>query len=255
MRAFRYNRWVWFEAHFVPNMQLHVRSCCTHNMSDSPRIIRRLSILVSMCISVAFATASEGTLRAQRLSGGTGAIPKFEVVSVKLRRGYDRPAPLSFDWTPSGYIAEGMPLSWLIAAAYGTKIALVIQTPSWAASQRFDIAAKVGPAGIEALSKLTLGEKNSMLKQILDQRFHVRVHTESRLSPVYELSVLKQGSKLVALSKTTDRVSSPPEKKMTLSSNSLSAENMPIADLTSVLWKISGRKVIDKTGFKRSLQL
>ncbi len=215
--------------------------------SNRIRTTGRVLIVVGCYLALEIVTAFAGKVSAQQPSKSIADFPKFEVVSVRVNEGYHGPVPLRLKWTPDGYIAEGMPLSWIIGAAYGTRVGLVTKAPTWTNSTRFDIIAKVAPSDVKRLSQLSFGERNSMLRQVLNERFHVSAHTEARMSPIYELLVRKGGSKLVA-SAPSVLSSSKSSKVMALSSDRLTAQNAPISDLASALWTVLGRKVVDKTG-------
>jgi uncharacterized protein (TIGR03435 family) len=64
-----------------------------------------------------------------------------------------------------------------------------ISGPDWLASARFDIAAKL-PAGA------TRDQVPEMLKALLEDRFQVKVHRETKEFPVYGLAVTKGGLKM-----------------------------------------------------------
>jgi uncharacterized protein (TIGR03435 family) len=64
-----------------------------------------------------------------------------------------------------------------------------ISAPDWMAGARFDIQAKL-PAGA------TRDQVSDMLQSLLADRFHLRMHHESRQLPVYALIVAKGGLKM-----------------------------------------------------------
>jgi uncharacterized protein (TIGR03435 family) len=64
-----------------------------------------------------------------------------------------------------------------------------ISGPDWLASERFDIAAKL-PAGAAR------EQVPDMLKALLEDRFQVKVHRETKEFPVYALMVAKGGLKM-----------------------------------------------------------
>jgi uncharacterized protein (TIGR03435 family) len=76
----------------------------------------------------------------------------------------------------------------LIALAYKVQ-ANQISGPDWIATQRFDIMAKL-PAGT------TKDQTNEMLQSLLEERFKLTFHRETKEHPVYALVVAKDGPKL-----------------------------------------------------------
>jgi uncharacterized protein (TIGR03435 family) len=79
-------------------------------------------------------------------------------------------------------------LSTLIGVAFGVRFDQVSGT-GWPYPQRFDIIAKL-PAGA------TKDQLNLMLQNLLAERFNLQLHHESRILPVYVLTVAKSGPKL-----------------------------------------------------------
>jgi uncharacterized protein (TIGR03435 family) len=81
-----------------------------------------------------------------------------------------------------------MPLKELIANAYQVK-AYQIAGPSWLATERFDIMAKL-PDGA------TKDDAPGMLKALLEERFKLGAHRDTQEQPVLALVVAKDGPKL-----------------------------------------------------------
>jgi uncharacterized protein (TIGR03435 family) len=77
----------------------------------------------------------------------------------------------------------------LAGRGYAVPESRIIGGPSWADSERYDIEAKA-PAGGER------GALQPMLQGMLEDRFQLKVHKETRELPVYELVVAKGGSKM-----------------------------------------------------------
>jgi uncharacterized protein (TIGR03435 family) len=64
-----------------------------------------------------------------------------------------------------------------------------IAGPDWIETQDYDISAIVPPGA-------TKEQVDAMWRNLLEQRFHLALHTETRNFPVYELSLAKNGPKL-----------------------------------------------------------
>jgi uncharacterized protein (TIGR03435 family) len=78
----------------------------------------------------------------------------------------------------------------LIAFAYGLRTDQITEGPSWIASDRYAIEATT--AGNTPGSHIA----GTMLQALLEDRFKLVVHRETRQLPVYELTVLRNGLKL-----------------------------------------------------------
>jgi uncharacterized protein (TIGR03435 family) len=123
--------------------------------------------------------------------------PVFEVASVKLNPdcnvGSGRPAQ-----SPVSFNLPCLPLRGLIRMAYSAQAGAVFPShvlealggPGWLDTDRYDIFAKA--AGNASSSEMM----GPMLRTLLEDRFKVKVHKESRDAPVYELTVANNNPKL-----------------------------------------------------------
>lgn len=120
--------------------------------------------------------------------------PGFEVATVKpaapqtpgrmmmgCRGGPGTPDPGRFTCTNAN-------LNMLVWRAYDVQ-GYQITSPDWFSSEHFDISAKV-PDGA------TKEQFNLMLQSLLAERFHVKLHRESRELPIYALVVAKGGPRM-----------------------------------------------------------
>lgn len=125
------------------------------------------------------------------------APPAFEVTSVKPVQS------ATTSWT-MGCVANtgrctgaNVTVINLIAQAYNFPSATALQRisglPGWAGTQRFDIEAKAANSGA------TEAELKLMLRQLLAERFKVKLHEAERQVDGYDLVVSKRGPKLTKL--------------------------------------------------------
>src|SRR5580698_1499923 len=117
----------------------------------------------------------------------------FEVASVRPvpdtgypGQGISRGGPGTAD--PGRLTFEHATLKLLVMHAYGLQDFQVSGT-DWIGTERFDVAATI-PAGA------TKDQVNLMLQNLLAERFKLKLHRESRIFAVYELTVGKGGSKM-----------------------------------------------------------
>jgi uncharacterized protein (TIGR03435 family) len=80
------------------------------------------------------------------------------------------------------------PLKWLLQTAYGLKD-YQIAGPDWLNSEQCVIEATIR---LDA----TKEQSNEMLRNLLEDRFKMALHRETRNLPVYELTLIKRGPKL-----------------------------------------------------------
>jgi uncharacterized protein (TIGR03435 family) len=131
--------------------------------------------------------------------------PKFEVASIRLcTSGNTGKTSAASGRDPSNSSPDRLTLncqsvSRMIRSAYVTngQFKPLDQTPIeggpvWIDSDRYQIAAKAeGTPGQETM-------RGPMLRALLEDRFKVKVHRETREVPVYSLTVAKNGPKLKA---------------------------------------------------------
>ncbi len=153
-------------------------------------------------------------------------------------------------WTRDGsFAATNLSLKTLLSAAYGFRDDLIYGVPSWAESARFDVDAKVVDPDVDALKKLTLEQRRAMLVPILTDRFHVQVHTETKIRPEYELVVTKDGPKF-------KKSAMPAANSGTeIHNHDMTATAVPISSLTDQLSSQLDRTVVDKTELKDTYDL
>jgi uncharacterized protein (TIGR03435 family) len=158
----------------------------------------RIGRLVSQAPASTYSLSLAGLLTAGVLMGLTvcGLVaqamdnrPAFEVASLKPDKsgtGVDRIKRIGGSW-----IIENVSLKRLIGMAYGVAEGTdyLFKGPDWWDTENFDIAAKFPPATSDSQVLL-------MLQRLLDERFKLKLHHESREFPVYALVVDKHGSKV-----------------------------------------------------------
>ena len=175
----------------------------------------------------------------------------FEVASIKP----DPPSALRHVLLPpvgnrlSTRLAS---LGLLIQTAYGVTSFQVFGGPEWMNSQGYDIEAKA--AGDATRSQIWL-----MLRSLLEDRFNLKVHRETRTMPVYVLTVAGSGLKLPTAGETcVDSAPAPGQRppapcgRITVAFEpaaglDIEGRQVTMADLTGALTGIFQRSVIDQT--------
>ena len=127
----------------------------------------------------------------------TAAQPlEFDVVSIKENPGPNYEFMGTFD-EPDGVHAI-VSLHGLLADAYGVRREFIVCKLPLCEKPVFEIRAKVAEEDQTRFGKLTYQEKASLLEPVLKERFGLEVHTETRLTNVYDLVLAKGGSRLKA---------------------------------------------------------
>jgi len=192
-----------------------------------------------------------GILNAPRSQGQTPEPrPEFEVASVKLGVAGQQ----QFLGVRSGtFRADNISLRFLIRVAYGVRSFNVSGGPAWIDSEAYVITAK--PRVIrEGAKASTLPEMYLMLEVLLEDRFKLKVHRETRELPVYELTVAKGGPKM----QQSKCIPGPPPPQENRPPGLLGGVNGPnrtengvgteMPSLLTFLANLTRREVIDKTG-------
>jgi uncharacterized protein (TIGR03435 family) len=161
---------------------------------------------------------------------------KFEAASVK-----QAPAPepghlMQFHPTRSQFVMERVPLRVCIAIAYGVRdnSDYAITGPAWLKTEFYDITAKIPP---DADS----GQTQTMLQNLLAERFKLAVHRETKEFSGYALVQAKGGFKLKEAPSTggTNMNQGPGSMKMT---------GAKMGVFAGILSRMMDRPVEDETG-------
>lgn len=234
-----------------------------------------------LLLSAAAAICSAGPLRAQTDSAKavtpastdvSAEIPKYEVATIK-------PSPASSEgrvalmFTPDGTQIEGVPLEMIVREAFRVEEDRIIGLPSWAKTARYDIQAKVAPEDAQKLGKLKVDQRASMMLPLLEERFGLKYHHETRELPSYALVVAKGGPKLKVSTVPEDNQPPGPGDDAKaggpgggprpggpgpnprgghfvrmMGPGHLEATGADLQPLTRILSRALGRTVVDKTG-------
>jgi uncharacterized protein (TIGR03435 family) len=150
----------------------------------------------------------------------------------------------------------------LIQRAYGLRSKdQVSGGPEWARNELFDIQAKMSEAEMAEMQKLSPAEATAkrelMLQALLAERFKLKVHSETRQAPVFELVIARGGPKLKdAATDASDRLEKGEDGKPLASFTQATGSTMvaqgestkALADFLSQPFSGLGRPVVDKTG-------
>jgi uncharacterized protein (TIGR03435 family) len=232
-----------------------------------------IAAALALCVPVAISALGASPLVARAQTPGAAA-PKFEVASVKPNRTGE--AGMRIGMQPGGrFTATNVPLRQLILFAYQLQGFQIVGGPDWITSDRFDISAKAEgetpptPPG-------TVGPMQLMIRSLLEERFKLAVHHETRELPIYALvlarSDKKLGPKLNA--STVDcqamvkaamgrggpqgpppSVNGRPVCGMRIGAGQMMAGGFPLSQLAFSLAQMVQRVVLDRTGLTGNYDL
>ena len=164
-----------------------------------------------------------------------GARPAFEAASVKPNTSDDNGS--SSNGSKGQIVFTNQTLKRVVERAYNLK-PFQVSGPRWMEEVRFDIAAKYPP-------DTKNDDRPLMLRTLLEDRFKLAVHRESKDMPGYALVVAKSGFKLKPAEPGYSSNSSSGGRVQTLKSQRTS-----MAMLADLLARNLGVMVIDTTGLE-----
>jgi uncharacterized protein (TIGR03435 family) len=156
---------------------------------------------MARCIAFAALPVLFAFLDARPVDGqSTAKPPEFEVASIKLNKECAGPSGPGV-WSPGSLSMQCVTLRTLIGLAYPSyegenrsrRLTRISGGPAWLGSDYYTLAAKAEGTAHRAEME------GPMLRALLEQRFKVKVHTETGDAPVYALTVARNGSKLQPL--------------------------------------------------------
>jgi uncharacterized protein (TIGR03435 family) len=168
--------------------------------------------------------------------------PSFEVATIKPAA----PSPdghTHINYPPGDrFSATNITLLTLMQWAYGMPERQILEGPSWLSSTRFDIQAEadIGEKMKSLNSEQGNELKRRMVQALLVERFQLKLHTESRTLPAYDLVVAKGGTKL--------QLSQSNGKSFGVGRTHFDGQGLGMTSIAEELSKIAGRVVVDKTG-------
>lgn len=125
----------------------------------------------------------------------------YEVASVKPHAGNEFRIMINLGMNDGGRLnLSGVPLALMIQLAYSNGVmggplgpgnGTLAGLPGWAQTDRFDIEARPEPG-----FRPTQDQAREMMQSLLEERFALKVHKETKDAPVYDLVVAKDGPKM-----------------------------------------------------------
>lgn len=188
------------------------------------------------------------------IHGHAQSAPAFEVASIKPNTS-GLPGSRT-NGRGNSFIATNTVARFLVIVAFNLKDFQLIGGPDWITSERFDINART-PDGVNY--------SRDMLRRLLEERFKLVTHTETREQQVYALVLARADGRLGPQIKPTTTLDCTPTRDANPSGpatsrcsfnastsdtvGKLTAVAQPIEGLAMMLGNFGvGRQVIDRTG-------
>lgn len=162
---------------------------------------------------------------------------RFDVVAIRENRSPGGDAGMSLR---NGTLqVNDLFLKSIITSAYGIHELLIFGLPAWAEGARYDIRAKVTDADPKMADGMSREQRRALMAALLEDRFHLKVHVVTKMLPVYDLVVDRDGPKF------RESRASEPHVDVRKTEYTAAAASMP--GLASFLEEVVGRTVVDKT--------
>jgi uncharacterized protein (TIGR03435 family) len=163
---------------------------------------------------------------------------EFEVASIKPA---DPNGPVQSSFSMKGGRFEALSnLRMLIQLAYDVRNHQISGGPSWMDSLKFAVEAKPDDATPLPSGSFTPASR-AMVRSLLEDRFKLALHRETREQSIYYLELARGGSRLKPAEK---------EAGVGMGPNRISSDGAPVATLAAMLAAVLGRSVLDRTGLK-----
>lgn len=133
-------------------------------------------------------------------------------------------------------VGENVTLQTLIRVAYNLSNVQIVGGPSWIASERFGVLAKT-----EGSSARFLKEMRGEIREMLADRFHLKVHDDTRQMYAGALVPVRSGLKMTA-SEDGDGILHTSKRQMY-------GAHIQMDNLAKGLSDVTGKLVVDWTGY------
>ncbi len=201
-------------------------------ISSSTLVAKRRLLTILLCLLVAPLALSQEGSKTRR---------EFEVASIRPNNtGRPRIYVNPFTYSPGGrFTATNVTLvDVIVSGVYQTRRIQMRGGPDWIDSERFDIAAKADTTN----GAVKPEEWNLMIQALLEDRFKLVLHRETKEMPVYALIAGKTPPTLPEAKVEEQTIFTPGDH------GQMTFQKMPIVGLVNTLANILREPVVDGTG-------
>lgn len=179
--------------------------------------------------------------------------PAFEVASIHPNNSDHTARTHIYSYADhSHFVAINATPMQLLQYAYVLPGSRILGAPAWTRSSKYDIEGKSDPGLAEKLAALPYTDAKpqllTMVQALLADRFRLAAHFENRELPVYNLVVGKGGAKFTNVKDESTTIDSGTHSG--ISTITITSSSHAMADLAEILYRYTGRIVVDKTGLR-----
>jgi len=246
------------------DLKKRIQSILAHRVGRelgwSRKLLLAIAGITAIAAPVAIGLLNAPASRAQTPAEtpATTSLPQFEVASIKP----SAPGQPGMFIRPAngGLNLSNIPLKEIMTIAWRVQPFQITGGPPWIESVHYDISAKPE-------QKPEPGQLLLMLQSLLEDRFQLKIHHETKELPIYALVLANKDGKLgpqLTESKEGSCTQFDPSKPppppdpgkpptlgcggMFMGPDRVNGMGVPIAQLTPVLARMLSRTVLDKTG-------
>ena len=198
-----------------------------------------LAALGTAAVAVPISLSHAPAAQAQSPPDGAAKL-EFEVASVKPRKN-GGPLSTSMRITRQTWAATNINLLTLLMNAYHVKSFQISGAPDWLNQEYFDVVAKSPQMGH--------GRTEPMLQALLEDRFKLTRHWDSKLRPGYALVVSRSGLKIHEV------VPDGKNSRSSVGGGSVSLKAVHLKNLAENLSNILQEAVADETGIQGTFDI
>lgn len=228
--------------------KMTIDDCRRHSSTRKKILLLALAIPIATQCAYSHAQAPQSTSTTQA-DRPAPKLPVYDVVSIKPNKSGGG----NYGWRTGddSFTATNVPLKFLVSTAYDIKEDLISGVSGPIDSARFDVTAKIVEPDPTVMKKLSDKQRQAMLLPVLTERFQLKAHTEIKVLPIYEL-VIQGGPKFKQSSGSSNQGWGWNFKN---NQATLTAHDLSMMALTSILTNTMHRTVIDKTGLTGKYEL
>ena len=169
------------------------------------------------------------------------ADPDWDVVSVKARDPNDTNNNQSMSMNGRQFVIVNRPVEGMLMFAYGMHKKEIVGLPEWAKTERWDVHGVPDVPGHPNLK-----QTQSLTRKLLEERFGLKVHKETKELAVYAITVAKGGEKMAT--SAGDPNGTPDENERSNGGMvTMRMTNMSMGELAPDLGYFLDRPAVDRT--------
>lgn len=222
---------------------------CRHHPCSRKLLLPALAISFATLCGYGHAQAPQNASTAQP-DTTAAKLPVYDVVSIKQNKSGD--GNYGIRTGDDSLTATNVSLKFLVSITYDIKPELISGITGPIDSTRFDVIAKIVDFDPAVMKKLSDKQRLAMMLPILAERFQWKAHTEIKILPVYELTVIADGPKF---KQSSDNSQEGGYWNVSNNQGTITAHGYSMTALAKLLTDIVHRTVIDKTGLTGKYEL